>query len=147
MISTSAPDVDSDGDGIPDTLENEVLGTDPNKADTDGDGWDDLFEVLHGPPLSPTEPTPIHVYIHGPAVAQEPPVVSDPYALSWWTIPGLWYRLEYRESAVDESQYVEVDVFQASDDELIVDVDDWIRQPGIGTGFFRVLGLPYFDPD
>ncbi len=39
-------DPDSDGDGIPDTLEIFVLGTDPFLADTDGDGADDFEEVF-----------------------------------------------------------------------------------------------------
>lgn len=38
---------DTDGDGLPDAVEEE-LGTDPAKADTDGDGLNDLDEVLGG---------------------------------------------------------------------------------------------------
>ena len=36
--------VDSDGDGLPDSLE-DIFGTDPNDVDTDGDGLDDFSEV------------------------------------------------------------------------------------------------------
>lgn len=36
--------VDSDGDGLSDSQE-EDLGTDPDDADTDGDGWEDETEV------------------------------------------------------------------------------------------------------
>lgn len=36
---------DSDGDGIPDDIERTVYGTDPEKADTDGDGLSDLDEL------------------------------------------------------------------------------------------------------
>jgi hypothetical protein len=43
--SSSAMDVDSDGDGLPDWKEN-LYGTDPHKADTDGDGTSDLDEIL-----------------------------------------------------------------------------------------------------
>lgn len=39
--------LDSDKDGLPDTVE-KVLGTDINKADTDGDGFTDLQEVKSG---------------------------------------------------------------------------------------------------
>ncbi|MCB8919992.1 MAG: hypothetical protein H6662_00280 [Ardenticatenaceae bacterium] len=41
--SASADGPDADGDGIPDSAE-KVLGTDPNNADTDGDGQNDLAD-------------------------------------------------------------------------------------------------------
>lgn len=37
-------DKDTDGDGIPDDIE-EFFGTDPNKSDTDGDGLSDMYEL------------------------------------------------------------------------------------------------------
>jgi hypothetical protein len=40
--STSASLFDSDHDGLPDDWEVQVFHTDPNKADTDGDGYDDF---------------------------------------------------------------------------------------------------------
>lgn len=43
---------DADGDGIPDSAEN-LLGTDPNNADTDGDGSNDLQDDA---PTSATNP-------------------------------------------------------------------------------------------
>jgi hypothetical protein len=46
-------DPDSDGDGIPDTIEVFVLGTDPFSADSDGDGIDDFQEVF----IDGTSPT------------------------------------------------------------------------------------------
>ncbi|MEP7219113.1 MAG: hypothetical protein ABI876_09365 [Bacteroidota bacterium] len=39
------PEQDSDGDGIPDGVENSITHTDPNNADTDGDGLSDGLEV------------------------------------------------------------------------------------------------------
>jgi hypothetical protein len=40
--------IDSDGDGLTDRDEVVVHGTDPNNADTDGDGWEDGLEILIG---------------------------------------------------------------------------------------------------
>jgi hypothetical protein len=40
------PDIDSDGDGIPDEMEKTITRTDPNKPDTDGDGLTDGAEVF-----------------------------------------------------------------------------------------------------
>ena len=46
-------DVDADGDGLPDSRERFVLGTDPLNADTDGDGLPDGLELEFGKnPLS-----------------------------------------------------------------------------------------------
>ena len=42
LILTSSKD--SDGDGLPDTLE-KAIGTNPNLKDTDGDGYDDKIEI------------------------------------------------------------------------------------------------------
>jgi hypothetical protein len=48
------PLLDTDQDGIPDAWEVSVYHTDPNKADTDGDGHADREEILHGyNPLGP----------------------------------------------------------------------------------------------
>ncbi|NOR40498.1 MAG: hypothetical protein GQ537_04760, partial [Gammaproteobacteria bacterium] len=52
LIDAADPDcVDSDGDGLTDAYEINILGTDPNKIDTDGDGLVDGKEgvVLAGP--------------------------------------------------------------------------------------------------
>ncbi|MEC8780489.1 MAG: hypothetical protein VXX54_04620, partial [Candidatus Thermoplasmatota archaeon] len=44
----SAETLDSDGDGLPDTLEQTQYGTLINDPDTDGDGMSDGWEVAHG---------------------------------------------------------------------------------------------------
>lgn len=51
--ATGTPVVDTDGDGLIDTVEAMEM-TDPNDADTDGDGWTDGTEVARGTdPLDP----------------------------------------------------------------------------------------------
>ena len=44
---TAMGDPDSDGDGIPDTIETYALRTDPYSADTDGDGTNDALEAFN----------------------------------------------------------------------------------------------------
>ena len=45
--------MDTDGDGIPDTLETSQYGTLPNNPDTDGDGMSDGWEIANG--LNPND--------------------------------------------------------------------------------------------
>ena len=52
-IDLSGPD--SDGDGLPDAVETDILGTDPTLADTDGDNVWDGAEVSNG--TNPFDPT------------------------------------------------------------------------------------------
>lgn len=40
--------IDSDNDGVSDNLEAQVYQTDPNKVDTDGDGYNDKQEIING---------------------------------------------------------------------------------------------------
>ncbi|NOX57364.1 MAG: matrixin family metalloprotease [Planctomycetes bacterium] len=52
---TATDDPDTDGDGIPDSIELLVLGTDPLNGDTDGDDVSDFDEVfVFGTPPTPT---------------------------------------------------------------------------------------------
>ena len=60
--------LDSDNDGLPDSVEN-MLNTDPNNPDSDGDGYTDLQEVVLG-----TDPLVACSY---------PPI--PPFLAAWWT--------------------------------------------------------------
>lgn len=52
---------DLDGDGVLNTDETDVYGTDPNNPDTDGDGINDGVEVTNGSdPLDPCDPEPMN---------------------------------------------------------------------------------------
>ncbi len=53
MVSTLSVDSDRDNDGLT-NYEEEVFGTDPDNADTDGDGVDDINDAF---PLDPSETT------------------------------------------------------------------------------------------
>lgn len=46
-------DVDSDGDGIPDMLEDSELSTSPSEPDTDGDTYGDWFEAYYSDYMDP----------------------------------------------------------------------------------------------
>jgi len=53
IATATVPTVDSDADGLTDA-EEKIVGTDPNKADTDNDGYSDLAELESGyDPLAP----------------------------------------------------------------------------------------------
>lgn len=58
----SIPVKDSDSDGLTDILERKIYGTDPFKADTDGDRFNDKFEVDNG--LNPLKPNPNVRYLY-----------------------------------------------------------------------------------
>lgn len=121
-------DVDSDGDGIPDEMENKVTGTSPTERDTDGDGWTDNYELVHGGPLNANEPNPIDLLME----ATIPPTVS------WWAIPGLAYRLGYYVEAENPHEWSEVWSGTATETNLVIDVEDVAVD---SRGFFRVWAV------
>ncbi len=125
QLISGEEDVDSDEDGIPDALENGPLGTLPNSRDSDGDGWDDYYEVMHGTPLNANESNPIDLLLEAATV-------------SWWTIPGLVYRLGYYKQAEDPAGYDEVWSGTATETNLAVDVEDVAVDP---RGFFRAWAV------
>ena len=46
MIHGTEVDLDSDGDGITDSNETDVYGTNPNNPDSDSDGLNDYVEIF-----------------------------------------------------------------------------------------------------
>lgn len=148
LIETGAPDIDSDGDGIPDALEQD-LGLDPTNPDTDGDGYGDLFELIHSDYMNPTEEDPrfsveLIPPVFTPAgIPGEPMVQEGPHTVSWFTVPvpGLYYRLEWiEELPFDEAftQTIWEGVLAQPGVQVDVDVEDYIRDDGGIRGFFRV---------
>lgn len=143
LRSTGEPDIDSDGDGIPDAMESEIIGTSPAMADTDEDGFNDLFEVLFSDYLNPTEPDArLELAIHAPAEQS-----GDPHTVSWDTIavPNMTYRLEFTDELDFENPYIEaIWTGEATATNLVVDVEDWVTN-SLYKGFFRVV-VPYDFP-
>ena len=133
------PDDDWDGDGVPDAME-QALGLSPYDSDSRGDGWDDLFVLQMGPEyLNPTEPNYIDVAI-------DPLAASVPYQLSWWTIPGIWYRLEHGTDLRVPEGFELVWDGAAPGDEMVLAGEDLSLPAGVTAGFFRVKALPYHEP-
>ncbi|MBK9797821.1 MAG: hypothetical protein IPP58_15345 [Holophagaceae bacterium] len=58
LASLRAGNPDTDGDGIPDDIERDLLHTDPLKFDTDGDGIPDNVEVFGNMKWSDSDPVP-----------------------------------------------------------------------------------------
>jgi hypothetical protein len=148
LIATAQPDVDSDGDGVPDALE-ELIGTIIFNADTDGDGYGDLFEHFYSDYMRPMEPDPPFVVelippVYTPAEIEGDPMVQEgPHTVSWFTVPvpGLYYRLEWiDELPFDEAltQTIWDGVLAQPGEQVDVDVEDYIRDDGGIRGFFRV---------
>lgn len=144
LVSTGDVDVDTDGDGLPDAMEME-MGLDPNSADTDGDGYSDYFEALYPDYLDPNDETdpPLVIHINQPELVE-----SDPYTVSWDTIPvpGMEYILEWTDALPYEYLFTApVTNIIATDTNLVIAVDEWVRTNVPPKGFFRVL-VPYSMP-
>jgi hypothetical protein len=150
-LISGGDDVDSDGDGVPDAMEL-AMGMDPDSPDSRGDGWDDLLVLMLGDYLNPTNANWIEIAIDTPSIPANSPARQDAdlYFVSWWSIPGIWYRLEYRTAALDdeddEGAWEEVWTGMAEEDELAVNIDELLLEEDDGTGFFRVWAMPYYEP-
>jgi len=77
---------DVDGDQLSNILES-ALQTDPNQADTDGDGFDDGYELRSG--TNPRDPSSYFKIVSLIAGTNQ-----DQYDLTWTSIPGLIYTVE-----------------------------------------------------
>ena len=143
LVKTGAADTDTDGDGIPDTLESETLGTSPTKPDTDGDGYSDWFEGHYSEYMHPTDPDPgLELQITPPQV-----YAVNPHTVSWQTIPvpDMTYRLQYTDALPYEDPYI-VEVWSGTltDTNKEMSVEDWVTN-SLYKGFFRVV-VPYEGP-
>jgi hypothetical protein len=86
---------DSDGDGLIDIDEEEIFGTDKDKAASDGDGQSDGFEIRAG--TDPGERG--SVFRVNDVVAAEPGVLE----ISWPTVSGVPYQLQKSATLTDAS--------------------------------------------
>lgn len=85
-IENSIVSFDSDGDGLVDSDETTVFGTNPRVADTDGDGLSDGSEVMVA--TNPTDPASCL------KLAEIVEAGSGQCLVSWKSVPGLNYVLE-----------------------------------------------------
>ena len=130
---TGEPDIDTDGDGIPDEMENEVTGTYATRWDSDEDGFSDYYELTHADYLQAKDADWIDIWLHAPQTD------GEAFYLSWWTVPGLAYRLGYYTSADAPDAYSEVWSGTATETNLEIDVEDVMVD---SNGFFRVFAVP-----
>lgn len=134
--------LDSNGDGLPDAWKSEN-GLDPGSTDTDGDGYDDWFEVFYGNADQRSEPDPpLVIQINTPPEGE-----TETYSVSWWTIPfsNMLYHLQFRPLWEDEEVYTNIWSGSATDQDLNIDVQDWAGSNNPPKGFFRVI-VPYNKP-
>jgi len=71
---------DTDGDGLSDSLERSVYGTDPTDADTDGDGYPDGMEVRCEQVLPDADPLRTDIYVE--VDSTQSTTLSDPVRAS-----------------------------------------------------------------
>jgi hypothetical protein len=126
---------DLDGDLLPAWMEDEYS-TDPNLWDSDEDGYYDGFEVLHSGYLENWVYDINEIVLHTPVFTGDPPETNE-YYVSWWAIPGVAYRLEYRDAMTDGLAFTNIwDITpEVTNAEISV---DWVTNTGV-KGFFRYL--------
>ena len=106
------PPLDTDGDGLTDEDERNIYGTDPNLADSDGDGFADGPEVRQG--FDPSDPA------SQPTLVEQEPEVLPVQAVtaSAWQEPNvpantLDMNFDTRWSALGDGQWLQYDLGEA----------------------------------
>ena len=142
---------DTDGDGLVDLAETTLSDTDPDDWDTDGDGFSDGFEHVHG--MDPKAPYFLDIRLAStPAYPDEELMDSDEaqvyfYDVAWPSISGLTYNLEFVEDVqAPDEDWIGITNVTATGTNTAVPVDEQhFTSP---RGFFRVWTiLPEDAPD
>ena len=117
---------DTDSDGLNNSWE-EALGSDPNDTDTDEDGMADNSEFRAGTDLNDATSLLVMVQLF--------PAGGNDLTLSWDSVAGKSYQVEYTEN-MDNPSYSDVsDVVQATDSTTQVTITDGLLN---GLGHYRV---------
>ncbi len=127
-------DTDSDGDLLPDWMELDLTSTDPNAWDSDEDGYYDGFEVLHDTYLENGVENINEIILNAPG---EPLPSTNEYYVSWWSIPGVAYQLEYRDVMTNGVAFTNLWDVTAGSTNTEISVY-WVTNAGV-KGFFRYL--------
>lgn len=136
-LVSQGDDSDVDNDGLSAWVEENVTSTDANSWDTDEDGYNDRFEVLHEPYLENGVVNINEIMLHVPDYDADPPPETNEYYVSWWSIPDVGYQLEYRAAMVDGLAFSNIWAGTASGTNLEISVEEWV-QTNVGIkGFFR----------
>ncbi len=130
-------DTDTDGDLLPDWMELDITSTDPTAWDTDEDGYFDGFEVIHDGYLENGVVNLNEIQLYLPDFS-EPPSETNEYYVRWWSIPGVGYRLEYRDTMMNGQSFSNIWAGTASETNLEVSVE-WVQTNAGVKGFFRYL--------
>lgn len=130
---------DTDGDGLFDLVEEKISDTDPGNWDMDGDGFSDGFEHTHY--MDPKEKYYLAIRLATTPVDEElldaDELPMSYYDVTWASISGLTYNLEYVDDITAEDGYwVGVTNVTATGTNMTVPVDELhFYNP---RGFFRV---------
>ena len=116
------PDLDTDGDGLPD-VEEEEMGTDPTLVDTDSDGYTDFEE--HDAGTDPLDASSV-IYIGGWPYNPDKDSIDDP----GWDLEVSEGMVMPRFRALDQFGD-EVDLYDFADRgaQIVLDVGTWFCEP------------------
>lgn len=132
---------DTDGDGLVDLAETTLSDTDKEDWDTDGDGFSDGFEHVHG--MNPKAPYFLDIRLATtPAYTDEKLQDSAEgqlyfYDVAWPSISGLTYNLEFVEDIqAEDDEWIGITNVTATGTNTAVPVDE--QHFNSPRGFFRV---------